>query len=213
MSTTFIVVRHGETEWNKIGIQQGHLNSPLTALGIKQAKAMGEGLQSFPIDLIFSSDLGRATETAAIISKIIGKPFTTDIRLRERHLGIMQGLTQAQFAQKYPEDAARFKSHDPDYAFPTGESARQRYTRCVACLEDFALRFPGKTILIVAHGGVLMSFIHRALNIPLDAKRTYSLFNASINVFTIDQDKSWRLDIWGDTNHLRKHSLSTIDDN
>lgn len=212
-TTTFIVVRHGETEWNKIERQQGQLNSNLSELGIKQANAMAEGLKALPIDIFLSSDLGRAIETATIISKAINKAFETDARLRERHLGIMQGLTKQQFSEQYPDEAVKFMADNPDYVLPAGESIRQRHTRNMACFEDLAGKYPGKHILVVAHGGVLMSLIHHVLKIPLDAKRTYSLFNASINVFTVDAKKTWRLELWGDTAHLRAHGITVLDDN
>ena len=67
--TNITIVRHGETEWNKTGIQQGHLDSDLTLLGINQAKALAESLSMNKYDHLYSSDLGRAYNTAEIISK------------------------------------------------------------------------------------------------------------------------------------------------
>lgn len=213
MDTTIIAVRHGETEWNKIEKQQGHLNSDLTDLGVRQAKALAEGLNGYNIDFFYSSDLGRAIQTASIISQIIGKDFITDERLRECNLGILQGLTKKEFDKKYPDHAEKFKSNDPDYRIPSGESIRDRYARCVDCVEDLSRKHYGKTILMVAHGGVLMSFIHKALNIPLTQKRTYSLFNGSINTFSLSKDAEWKLEVWGDVSHLNAGGLVYLDDN
>jgi 2,3-bisphosphoglycerate-dependent phosphoglycerate mutase len=213
MNTTLLAVRHGETQWNRSAKQQGHLNSDLTELGIRQAHAMAEGLKHFRIDCLYSSDLGRATQTAAIISQAIGKEFVTDSRLRERRLGILQGLTRAEFRLRYPQDAARFESNDPDYRIPGGESVRERYSRCIACAEELASRHQGQTVLAIAHGGVLMIFMHRALQLPLAQKRSFALVNGSINAFSIAESLEWRLLFWGDTTHLRANGLETLDDN
>jgi len=208
--TTMITVRHGETEWNLVGKQQGHLNSSLTKLGIKQAEALAKELATKKIDIIYSSDLGRATQTAKIISNHLSLKFLTDLGLRERNLGTMQGLTKKEFAKKFPKEAAKFNTGNPDYILPTGESARQRYERCINCAENLAHQHIGKTILIVAHGGVLNSFFYKALNIPLTEPRHFSLFNASINTFSISGG-CWRLETWGEIHHLKK--LKTLDDN
>ncbi len=212
MTTRLVAVRHGETEWNRIGKQQGHMNSGLTELGVKQARAMAEGLLGYGIELCYSSDLGRAVQTAEIICEKLGIRCALDAGLRERHLGLLQGLTHDELQEKHPEAAARMAAHDPDYRIPGGESERDRYTRTVTCVESLAARHPGRTILIVAHGGVLKSFIQKALDLPLDRKRTYSLMNAAINAFSISDAGEWRLGSWGETGHLRTLGLSTTDD-
>lgn len=213
MNTTIIAVRHGETEWNKIGKQQGHLNSNLTELGIRQAQAIAEGLQKFSIDRFYCSDLGRAIQTAKIISPKIGKEFIPDARLREQNLGILQGLTRTDFESRFPEEYSKFEKHDPEYRIPGGESIHDKYSRCINCIEDLLKTHYGKSMLIITHGGVLVSFIQKALCIPLTQKRTFSLLNGSINVFSISEIMEWRLEIWGDINHMQSHNLDTLDDN
>jgi probable phosphoglycerate mutase len=213
MNTTIIAVRHGETEWNSIGKQQGHLNSDLTELGIRQAQAIANGLSKFSIDEFYCSDLGRAVQTAEIISQITGKEFVPNARLREQNLGILQGLTRTAFESRYPEEYSHFISNDPDYRIPGGESIRDRFSRCINCIEDISKTHCGKSILIITHGGVLMSFIHKALGIPLTQKRTFSLLNGSINIFSISEKMEWRLEIWGDINHMWAQHLDAFDDN
>jgi len=210
MKTIIFAVRHGETEWNLIEKQQGHLDSPLTDNGIKQAQLLADGLVNKNIEIMFSSDLGRALQTADIIAKKLSLDILPDSRLRERHLGIMQELTKKEFAEKYPGESAQFNTDAPDYILPRGESARQRYNRCIECVEDLARRNAGKRILIVGHGGVLSSFFYKATNTPLTEPRRFSLFNASINSFSIS-DGQWRLDTWGEIAHLK--DLRALDDN
>lgn len=203
-------VRHGETEWNLIEIQQGHLDSPLTEIGVRQAHLLADGLVSKNIEVLYSSDLGRALQTAEIIAEKLSLDIVQEARLRERNLGIMEGLTKKEFADRYPDEAVRFNTGDPDYVLPKGESARQRYQRCVDCAEDLAARNVGKKILLVAHGGVLNSFFYKATNTPLSEPRRFSLFNASINSFSITEG-NWRLDTWGEIAHLG--DMRTLDDN
>ncbi|MFA5863059.1 MAG: histidine phosphatase family protein [Phycisphaerae bacterium] len=203
-------VRHGETEWNLVGKQQGHLDSPLTESGFQQARALAEGLAGRGIEVLYSSDLGRAMQTAHIIGERLGLPVNADERLRERHLGIMQGMTKLEFREKYPQEWMAFDSGDPDYELPGGESAKHRYERCVACGVKLASRHSGQHVLIVAHGGVLNSFFYHALCIPLTDPRRFSLFNAAINCFAVSTDR-WRLDTWGDIAHLK--GMTALDDN
>lgn len=209
-TTLVYAVRHGETEWNLAGKQQGRLDSPLTAAGLKQARALAAGLEGKGIEVMYSSDLGRATHTAETIAERLQLSVHAEPGLRERHLGSMQGLTKAEFREQFPKEWAAFDTGDPEYVLPGGESARQRFERCVTCASGLAARHPGQTILLVAHGGVLNSLFHHTLAIPLTEPRRFSLFNASISRFSVC-DGTWRLDTWGDTSHLGE--MRTLDDN
>ncbi|MBD3343985.1 MAG: histidine phosphatase family protein [Chitinivibrionales bacterium] len=168
MNTRILGVRHGETKWNKAGIQQGHLNRDLTDAGVSQAKALAQGLKAYEFDALYSSDLGLAVGTAEEISKVIGKEFKREERLRERNLGLMQGLSKDEFADKYPEEWKRFQSGDPEYRLPDGESSMDRYVRAIECIEELVEKNKGKTFLIVSHGGIVMSLFYKALKIPIE---------------------------------------------
>jgi probable phosphoglycerate mutase len=204
-----VAIRHGETVWNTQGLQQGQVDSDLTDLGRAQARALADRLTGGQFDGLYSSDLGRAVETARIIADRVGLDVETDLRLRERNLGILQGSSLRQFEHEHPEEYARFRSGDPDYVIPSGESARQRHERCVACTTELAGRHAGRRVLIVTHGGILDSFFRHALELPLTVRRRFSLFNASINSFTVT-DGQWRLKSWGHVDHLE--GLGTMDD-
>lgn len=208
-STTVIAVRHGETEWNRGGRHQGHLDSPLTRLGRQQAIAMAEALSRLAIQEIYSSDLGRALQTADIIAGRLQLPIHADARLRERNYGILEGLTLSEFREKYPAEAAAHASGNPEYKMPKGESARQKFLRNIECVEDLARKHAGATLLLVAHGGALDSFFRKAIQLPLEIRRSFSMFNAAVNVFSL-ADSVWRLESWGDISHLR--AVPTLDD-
>lgn len=203
--THLIAIRHGETEWNSVGRFQGHLNSELNAEGRSQAQALGERLAAEHFDLLLSSDLGRALQTASAIAMRTGHEILVDARLRERRMGIFQGLTPAEVQVRYPEDYARFKSHDPDYVIPGGESVRQLFERCIACFTELAERHAGMTLATVTHGGVLAMLYRHARAMPLEAPRDFLLHNTGVNRFRHRQG-AWELQSWGDIAHL-DHAL------
>ncbi len=200
--TKIIVVRHGETEWNRKHIFQGQMDSELSELGLKQADAAASALADEPIDVIYSSDLGRAQQTATIICKPHNLPVLMDQRLRERHLGVFQGLKKDEMLTHFEDDVKQYRSGDPDHVIPGGESSRQRYERSTACLQDIAQKHAGENILIITHGGVLRGFLEMVLHLPMNGKRRFSLYNASIARFSLYHNH-WMLDSWGETWHLR----------
>ena len=199
--TTIIAVRHGETEWNVEGRWQGHFNSPLTDKGKWQAEALAKRLKAIDFNHLYSSDLGRAVETAKPIAALKGMEIKFEKRLREKALGIFEGMTREEMNLNYPEEYDLYLENNPDYSAPEGESSRQRFNRNIAALDEIALKHKGETVLIVIHGGVLDSIIRYVLNIPLDEPRRFSMKNASISVCTCSNG-DWRLETWGDVSHL-----------
>jgi len=188
---------------------QGNKNSDLTDLGVKQAEAIANSLSEIKAGTLISSDLGRAMETAQIISEKLKLGIVTNSGLRERNLGIMEGLTYNEFKEKHPDEYRHFFSVDQDYIVPKGESSRQRYERNIEAVEEIVRSYPGKTIVLIIHGGVLDSLIRKTLSIPLEAPRCFSIFNASINTISVTDEK-WTLVKWGDIHHLK--GMKTIDD-
>lgn len=207
--TTLWLVRHGETEWNREGRQQGHLDSPLTEVGMRQAQAIAMAMAGHTFSALYSSDLGRAMCTAACIGETIGLPVNAEPRLRERHLGVFQGLTWTEAEGRCAQVVTAFRTGDPDYVIPTGESARQRFARTTGCLTELARRHGGETFAVVAHGGVLDGMYRLANRIGLSESRGFKLFNASINVFDFDGD-CWAVREWGRTDHLG--DIEALDD-
>ena len=210
MKTNIIAVRHGETEWNYAELQQGHLDSPLTENGINQAHSLAKGLLNRNIEIIYSSDLGRALQTAQIIANKLSLGINQEPMLRERNLGIMQGLTKKEFENKFPDEYKKLQSKDPDYVLPNGESARERYNRSVKCIEKIANSNQGKTVLVVTHGGILNGLHYKVTDTPLSEPKRVANINASINTFSITKN-IWHLNSWGDIEHLE--GLRALDDN
>jgi len=206
--TRLIIVRHGETEWNLQNRFQGHLNSGLSQLGIRQARAIAGALSGGTFDVIYSSDLERARHTADIIAGKLNMEVRTDAGLREINMGLMQGLKRDEFILKYPEVIKKFHS-DPEYIIPGGESKQQFYDRIILTLKRIVRMHEYRNILLVAHGGVLDIAIRYTLDIPVHNKRNFSIYNAGINRFIIDNGE-WKLETWGDICHLT--GMPVIDD-
>ena len=112
--TVLTLVRHGETEWNAAGRIQGHLDIPLSVIGFAQSAAIGQRLGGEAFDAILSSDLERALQTARPIVRHPGQTILRDARLRERHLGVLQGLTGEEAAMRHPQAWQAFKARHPD---------------------------------------------------------------------------------------------------
>ena len=200
--THVIVVRHGETAWNTEKRWQGHLDSPLTPKGMSQAQALARRLTNQRFSALYSSDLGRACQTAQIISAATGHSVCPDARLRERNLGIFQGLTNEEIKTTASLDLyQRYRVRDPDHVVPGGESIRQQVERNIACFEELARKYLGESILVVTHGGVLSALFRHVLSIPLDTPRRFEFPNSSLNIFIYKKDY-WTLQTWGDVTHL-----------
>jgi len=201
MDTHILAIRHGETEWNRQGRFQGHLNSVLNREGLAQAIALGEHLSRERFDLLLSSDLGRALQTASAVAMRTGHEIVVEPRLRERRMGIFQGLTPDEVQARYPDEYARFRSHDPDYVIPDGESMRQLYQRVVDCFTELATRHAGLTLAAVTHGGVLAMLYRHARAMPLEAPRNFPLHNTGVNRFR-RRLGAWELQSWCEVGHL-----------
>ena len=205
--TSFTVVRHGETEWNVSRQLQGWKNSNLTENGIKQAALTAEAFKNKKFDLLCTSDLRRAQETTAIINKYHQLKIHIDNSLKERNFGVMEGLKQDEMLEKYPEVFTRYMQREEKYQIPEGESLVSFYNRVIDGVNAIAQSHSGKRILIVTHGGVLDCMMRRVFNYPLSAPRSFSIYNASVNRFSVT-DGVWFLEEWGDISHQESMALS-----
>jgi 2,3-bisphosphoglycerate-dependent phosphoglycerate mutase len=201
--TELIVIRHGETAWNADNRIQGHADIALNRTGLLQAQAIARRLAAVPIDVIFSSDLLRARQTAHAIAQVKALKIHLDARLREVNLGVFQGMTRMEAQQKFTGDYNRF-FHSPEYAFAIdgGESRADKEAQIAGFIEDTLLVFRGKRIVLVTHGGPLLSVFRVTLGIPQHMPVRLKLYNAGINRFLLEDD-SWILSAWGDISHLQ----------
>ncbi len=200
-TTELILVRHGQTDWNLEERMQGHWDSNLTPLGVIQAEAVAARLARENIEAIHASDLGRAMRTAEVLARAIGLEVIPDPSLRERNMGVFQGLNTDEIRERFPDDYQQFASRRPDYVIPRGESMQQCHDRVIAGLQAIAERYPGRKVAVVTHGGPLSAAFRHTMQLPVNAPRHWSLFNASINRFEVQKTR-WELVVWGDMTHL-----------
>ncbi len=203
--TTLIIVRHGETEWNRDRRFQGHGDSPLTARGRKETEALGRRLAATPFDMLISSDLGRTRETAAIITKHTGHAVHTDTRLRERHNGVLEGLNIAENQRDHAYVYPQLITEDPDFVIPRGESHRQHCRRNIDFLETWRDAHDGQSAVIVTHGGFPDNVFRYVTGLPMGAPRCVLAGNSSLSTVTFGHfygSPRWIIRSWGDVGHL-----------
>lgn len=206
-ATRIIAIRHGETAWNVDTRIQGQLDVPLNETGRWQAQRLARALAARePIDVVYSSDLLRAWETARAVSETTGAPVVTDEGLRERGFGVFQGKTFAEIEASLPDEALRWRKRDPFWAPEGGESLSAMRRRVVETLHTLASRHTGEQIVLVAHGGVLDLLYRAATGQELQAPRTWQLGNTAINRL-LWTPAGLSLVGWSDTSHLEDGAL------
>lgn len=201
MTTTLYLVRHGETAWNVEGRIQGHLDIPLNDIGLAQADAVGRRLSGETFDAIYSSDLIRAYRTASPVVTNPDRDVVRDQRLRERHLGVLQGLTGAEAAARQPAAWKAFKTRDPALALEGGESLGAFSRRILDFIEEVLRTHAGGRVLIVTHGGSLDAAYRHATGMSPSIARDFPIYNASVNILS-HRNGRWSIDAWGDVGHL-----------
>lgn len=162
--TTFYVVRHGETVWNKEGRLQGQQDSPLTENGLGQARTVAQKLKGINFDAMFSSDLLRAKRTAEIIALEHELAVDTTEALRERKFGKVEGKTHAELRNDLKEIMEKFDAMPQEEKFTYRfvedmESDDEVATRFTTYLREMAVAYAGKTVLLVCHGGLMRAFL------------------------------------------------------
>lgn len=166
MTTTIYITRHGQTEWNVEKRMQGWSDSPLTELGVQQAKWLEERLKDTKLDVIYSSPINRALSTANIVNSKRHIPLYTDLRLREINMGIWEGLTQDEIEKLYGKELYDFWNAPKSYKPYSGESFYQVRQRTKELIKEIISENIGKDILIVTHTITLkaiMSFFQNTL--------------------------------------------------
>lgn len=179
--TRVFVLRHGRTAWNAEQRLQGQLDVALDAIGEWQAARLAQALAGEDLAAIYSSDLQRARDTALALVHLTGLPLATDVALRERGFGRLEGLTYAEIEDRWPEDAQLWRRREPDFGPGGGEPLRAFYERSVAAVTRLAAPHAGQAIAVFAHGGVLDCLYRAASGIELGASRTWQLGNATVN--------------------------------
>lgn len=200
-ATRILAIRHGQTAWNADSRIQGHTDIALDALGEWQAERVALALGDEELDVLYSSDLARARQTAAPLAARKKLELRIDPGLRERGFGEFEGLSFKQIEQRWPEQAAAWRQRDPDFGARGGEVLRDFRERVVAAVTRLARAHRGQSIALVTHGGVLDLLYREATRVALDAPRTWQLSNAGINRL-LHSGQGLMLVGWADVGHL-----------
>lgn len=198
--TELVVIRHGETDLNKVGSFQGHIDVPLNARGRSQAARLAQRLAGERFDIIYSSDLLRAQQTAQPIAERLSMTVNPVGGLREQYFGELEGLSLQTVQTRFPDVWQTWLGHRADYAVPGGESVRQFSARTLATVYDLARRHDGQRLLVIAHGGVLDMLYRQAQAQPLDGPRLCAIPNTGVNRLRVDGE-ILRIELWGDADH------------
>lgn len=195
-----ILIRPGETDWNRLGRWQGQVAIPLNSHGRLQARRLADFVQLAGVGALYSSDLRRARDTAEIISARLGIQPIYDVRLRERHMGDWQGMTLAEIQSWCPEEYEKLVKNPDNFQIPGGESRRQVAKRTRAAFDDILARGGAETIGVISH-----TTAFRTLLADLIAGTDpYALRFANMSVTTLTRDKGghWTISQLNDVSHL-----------
>lgn len=162
--TTFYIVRHGETDWNKKGIIQGQSESHLTMLGKRQAKSLAKELETIKFDVVISSDLSRSKETTKIIVLKKRLKVLTNPALRERKFGKFEGRKNEVFYRELQKELQRadlssYEERRSHKLFPDVETDKEIVARFLGFLKKATKDYRGKLVLVVTHGGLIKHFL------------------------------------------------------
>jgi len=193
MSHHLTLVRHGQSVGNRDGIVQGHLDSPLSDLGRRQAEALATAWRADGVrfDHLLSSPLLRARQTAEILARSLGLDLEAEAVWMERDLGRAQGMLLTDFLDVSHRQPAPTPFQP---TFESGESAWELHARAARALQGIVNRTAGK-YLIVSHGGLLNAVLRVALGIPPTAQRAprFHFSNGGFARIDLAADGSWAL--------------------
>ena len=200
-----LVVRHGFSQSNLDGTFTGHIDAPLTDLGLKQGKLVSDYIyKNYKIDAIYSSDLSRATDTARPIAEVLQLPINLEKDLREINAGDWQGRKMAEIRRDYPEEFIKWMSSLDDEDFGDKESRYKLRNRSIKVFEKIAEENEGKTVLIATHYGVIKSIQQMWLPEEEREQKIFSASNASVSVIQYNKaTKEAKFVVKGYDEHLK----------
>jgi broad specificity phosphatase PhoE len=199
--TTVILVRHGETEWNKLHRIQGQADSAFTDLGERQTTLLATRLAAVGIDAVYSSDLGRALRTAEAVANPHSLRPVPDPGLRERHFGRWEGMTLAEAREDDPEALEMWRRDLEHFRPPGAESSKQMRRRVWDTFQRLVEQRDGGCIALVSHSGPIRQILATALAMPWPQSRRLRIANASLTTLQVRGDNIM-LVTFNDTCHL-----------
>ncbi len=174
---TLYLIRHGETDWNVEGRYQGQADPPLNAKGLAQARQLAGALQNSGIQLLYTSPLRRAAQTADILARALDIPLFREPRLMEIHQGDWQTRLRAEIEALYPDLFRRWETQPWQVAPPGGETLEQVQARVYQAVDEISARHPNARLGLVTHRIPIALLKMRYQNLDPDIIRTLHLPN------------------------------------
>jgi broad specificity phosphatase PhoE len=206
LATRIFLIRHGETEWNRIHRFQGRIDVPLNQKGKEQAHALTLALRDEALTAIYSSPLMRAVETARFIKVFHpSTPLFEEEGLVEMDLGEFDGMEAGVWAAQYQDFFKAWRNTPACIKMPGGESLQEVQIRAIDTVERISKLYPsGSTLLLCSHNFVNRTILCYALGIPLDRFRDFQQEPAALNVLLKKEGRLW-VEIVNDISHIEKH--------
>lgn len=205
--TRLYLIRHGQSAGNAEGRFGGHSPTPLSELGRNQAELTAQLLSKEKISAIYSSDLLRAVKTAEPLAKLLDMPIITTDAFRERHIGVLEGLTFDESKIQYPKDYYALINRNIHHVITKGESYRQLLRRTTAALREIFNTCRGEKVVIFSHTGAICYmtlYLLGAINRKTQTTPWLVTSNCGINRFEIHGRNNVRVLAINDTRHLQK---------
>lgn len=202
MNTELLLIRHGETEWNKLGKFQGCSDIALSENGIMQAEKLSKHLNG-NFDYIYVSPLKRARKTAEIIAKNTAKTPVVVDNLREINFGEWEGLTLSEIKSNFKEEYIKWETDDKEGPICGGDlSLKRACIRAKDAMLSIVKKHPHKKTIIVAHGGIIKAGLTGLFDWKLTMYHKILLSNTSICRLIFDDDLNPIILTINDTSHL-----------
>ena len=195
-----ILIRPGETDWNRQGRWQGWVASPLNDYGRAQAKALARYIRNIGLKALYSSDSRRAIETAEILGEQLGFEPVFDARWRERDIGAWQGMSLDEIRSWSVNDYKKLQADNENFQVPDGESRADVRKRVLDAFNDILAEDKGSTVGIITH----TTSTHALLDSLIDRDDIYAavLGNSAVTTIHRNEDGQWELVALNDLSHL-----------
>lgn len=201
MVTRFILVRHGQTEWNLVERYRGRADIALNDTGREQARRLAERLAGEPIAAVYAGPLQRTLATAEPIAAAKGLRVQPLMELIDIDFGVWQGLTEAEAEARYPALYGMWLNRPGEVRFPEGESLGEVRRRAMAAVRDLARRHKGETVVLVSHKIVNKVILCAVLGLSNHAIWRIDQDNGAINRFEFEGGR-WVVRSLNETCHL-----------
>lgn len=203
------LIRHGETEWNRVGRCQGVSDIELNEAGMSQAALLAQSLSDVSVSAVYSSDLKRALATAEAIAEYHGVDVVVEPALREMDQGRFEGLSFVKIKEEHRELLDRWRQSPELVTVPGGESLPDVQERAYRTIQKISVEYNGKTVVVVSHHFVIATLLCKILELPLREFGSFRLKAACKNLLRFTEGR-FSVELINDITHLNGMNLPLV---